>query len=226
MDYELLAKWDAHPSCEMLVFYVEDHPADRNCLPLIGCGGSPVPWYFAESPLFLQKKPYSRFSWLKSQYVVRSQNPNILFKNIQKKTMCFIVSTPVCLNQTTHHVCLIFVYNHLHLFVKYPKKVAKHFLLSPSNQNLKNIQKHHHHHHHHHHHRSVPVRISQQRPKAVESSARNCKGELGHLLSKRLQRPTVKDDIRRVTAVGNRGWNLGTQLQSTKWIYIYIYSCI
>ena len=112
--------------------------------------------------------------------------------------MRFIVSTPICLNQTTHHVCLIFIYNHLHLFVKYSKKkYPRHFLLSPLNENLKNIQK-------HHHHRSVPVRIFQQRPKAVESSARNCKGELGHLLSKRLQRPTVKDDIRRATAVGNQ----------------------
>ena len=196
MDYKLLAKWDAHPSCEMLVFYVEDHPADRNCLPLISL--DVVVPRCRDTLLHLhssyKKNPHSRFSWQKSQYFVRSQNPNILFKNIQKKTMRFIVLNPICLNQTTHHVCLIFIYNHLHLFVKYSKKSRQTFSFEPLKRKPQK----------HHHHRSVPVRIFQQRPKAVESSARNCKGELGHLLSKRLQRPTVKDDIRRATAVGNQ----------------------
>ena len=45
--------------------------------------------------------------------------------------MRFIVSTPICLNQTTHHVCLIFIYNHLHLFVKYSKKVPQTFSFEP-----------------------------------------------------------------------------------------------
>ncbi|CAL1126687.1 unnamed protein product, partial [Cladocopium goreaui] len=42
----------------------------------------------------------------------------------------------------------------------------------------------------------LDARAPRHHVQAVESSARNCKGELGHLLSKRLQRPTVKDDIR------------------------------